>query len=455
MNTLIILSALGLSCLFSEIFNFKKFLKALVFVGLIGALGTTVMDWNSNKPYFNDMILMDNFSLAFIGLLIALSLLWFMMSSDFFDEPSSKTDHYALVIFSLVGAQLMVSFSNMLILFLGIEILSICLYVLAGSRKQDLRSNEASLKYFLLGSFATGFLLFGIALIYGVTGSFHVSAISAYFIGNSSTLSPLALSGLLLMFIALAFKVSAVPFHFCAPDVYEGSPTAVTAFMSTVVKAAAFAALFRLFQNCFQSISASWETTVWIIAACTIVFGNVTAVYQKSFKRMLAYSSISHAGYMLLSVLSITPGASSSLLFYTAAYGASSLAAFAVLILISRSTGDENISAFKGLAFKNPFLSGITLIAMLSLAGIPPLAGFFAKYYIFSAAIQAGNTGLVLIAIGGSLVGVYYYFRVIIALFDREHSTATIQVSSGFKAALVLTAITALAWELPPDYLRD
>ncbi len=396
---------------------------------------------------------MDNFSLAFTGLMIVLSLIWFIMSPTFFEEPSSKTDHYALIIFALIGAQLMASFSNMLILFLGIEILSICLYVLAGSRKSDLASNEASLKYFLLGAFATGFLLFGMTLIYGATGSFNIQKIYSYFLENAAAPSTLAVAGALLMLTAMAFKVSAVPFHFWAPDVYQGSPTVVTAFMSTVVKTAAFAAMFRLFQDAFQSISGVWENTIWVIVVATILLGNITAVYQTNFKRMLAYSSIAHAGYMLMSILAITPGSASSLFFYTAAYSISSITSFAVLLLVSRSSGDESINAFRGMARTNPFLAGITIIAMLSLAGIPPLAGFFAKYYIFSATMRAGYTSLVLVAIAGSLIGVFYYFRVIIALFDKEAEGPSIISTGVFNALLFITALAAVVLGLAPGLI--
>ena len=422
-------------------------------VGLTGALVTTITDWNSNQSYFNHMVVMDNFSLGFTALLISLSILWFVIAPDFFEEPSSKTDHYALIMFAIVGAQLMTCYSNMLILFLGIEILSVCLYVLAGSRKSDLNSNEAALKYFLLGAFATGFLLFGMTLIYGASGSFNLQEISTFFIESAGGPSVIALAGTLLMFSAMAFKVSAVPFHFWAPDVYQGSPTLVTAFMSTIVKAAAFAALFRLFQECFQSISIVWESTVWIISAATILLGNIIAVFQTNIKRLLAYSSIAHAGYMLMSVLAMTPGSASSLLFYTTAYGISSISAFAVLILVSRSSGDESLKAYEGLAKRNPFLATVTVIAMLSLAGVPPLAGFFAKYYIFSSTIQAGHTYLVLIAILGSLIGVYYYFRIIIALFATEQQSEKLEVSKSFSAILLITALASLVLGLAPGLL--
>jgi NADH-quinone oxidoreductase subunit N len=453
LTTLIILTALGLVCLFSEIFGFKKYLHGIVLSGLAVAVYTTIKDWNTDQSYFNDMIRMDNFALAFTALLILLTFLWLVMSSGFFEENSSKADRYSLIIFSLIGAQLMASFSNMLILFLGIEILSICLYVLAGSNKTDLNSNEASLKYFLLGAFATGFLLLGMTFIYGAAGSFHTQIISGYFIAESSAPSGLALAGILLMFTAMAFKVSAVPFHFWVPDVYHGSPTYVTTFMASVVKTAAFAALFRVFQDCFQSVSNTWETTIWIVAAATIILGNITAVYQNNFKRLLAYSSIAHAGYMLLSVLAITPSSASSLFFYTTAYGVSSIAAFAILILISRSSGNETIDSFRGLAKNNPLLAATTIVAMLSLAGIPPLAGFFGKYYIFSATIQAGYTGLVVIAIIGSLIGVFYYFKVIIALFDSDVESPVIQIDRTYTAVLLVTSIASLVLGLAPGLL--
>ncbi len=422
-------------------------------LGLAAALGGAVLDWDSGTSYFNDMVRMDNYSLAFTILLIALAMLWFTMSPAFFEEPSSKTDHYALIIFTLTGAQLMVSFSNMLMLFLGIEILSICLYVLAGSRKTDLNSNEAALKYFLLGAFATGFLLFGMTLIYGVTGSFNTTEIADYFTREAGSLNVLATAGLLLMFTAMCFKVSAVPFHFWAPDVYQGAPTVVTAFMASVVKTAAFAALLRLFLLAFPLSAGIFENTVWIVSAATILLGNITAVYQKSFKRMLAYSSISHAGYMLLAILALDQGAASSLLFYTTAYSLSSIAAFGLLLIIVKKTGDESIDAFRGLAKSNPLLALITIITMLSLAGIPPLAGFFAKYYIFSSAISAGYTGLVIVAIIGSLIGVYYYFRVIINLFDTTTTAGPVEGSGALLSVLFLTALAALVLGLAPGIL--
>lgn len=453
MTTLIVLSALGLICLFSEIFGFRKLLHPMILIGLIAAFITNTFDWNNGGPLFNDMMIIDNYSVAFTGLLIGITFFWCLMSPEYFTEPSSESDHFALIVFSLIGTMVMVTFSNMIMLFLGIEILSISLYILAGSNKKNLASNEAALKYFLMGSFATGFLLFGIAMIYGVTGSFNLAAISSFIAQSAGQNSVMMLAGILMMMIALSFKVSAAPFHFWAPDVYQGSPTVITAFMSTVVKTAAFAAFFRLFLHTFSGTPSIWAPTLMIISGLTILVGNITAVYQTNFKRMLAYSSISHAGYMVLALLAMNQSAPSSLLFYTAAYSISSITAFVILLLISHKTGNDDIKSFNGLAKKNPFLAGVTVVAMLSLAGIPPTAGFFAKYYIFSAVMQNGYIGLVLLAILGSLIGVFYYFRVIIAVFKTEEETQEIRVNTLFRVLLVITSLAAIILGVAPGIL--
>ena len=394
------------------------------------------------------MVVFDNYSLAFTALIIFISLIWFAISPVFFHEPSSETDHFVLIIFSLIGGVIMTSFSNMIMLFLGIEILSISMYILAGSNKSSLSSNEAALKYFLMGAFATGFLLFGITLIYGQTASFNLNEIANSLSQKTGNLT-MVYTGMFLMMIAMLFKVSAVPFHFWAPDVYQGSPTVVNAYMSTVVKTVAFAAFLKLFMTSFNGLESVWSSTLWIVSAATILIGNITAVYQTNFKRMLAYSSISHAGYMILAVLAMNNMSSSSLLFYTIAYSVSSITSFAVLLVVNKSIGSESIEAFYGLGRRNPLLAVVITIAMLSLAGIPPTAGFFAKYYIFSAAVQNNYTNLVLIAIVGSLIGVFYYFRIIVALF-REKETQKIELNFGFQTVLILTTAIALALGILP-----
>lgn len=453
MTTLIILCILGILCLLSEIVGFKKLLLPLVFGGLTLALFFSLNDWNTNNSYFNDMVVFDNYALAFTSLIILLSILWFIISPSFFIDPQNDSDHYSLIIFSLIGGVIMTAFNNMIMLFLGIEILSISLYVLAGSNKSLLSSNEAALKYFLMGAFATCFLLFGITLIYGQAASFNLMEI-ADSLAPSSGNKEMIYSGIFMILIAMSFKVSVVPFHFWAPDVYQGSPTVITTFMSTAVKTVAFAAFLRLFMTSFKEVETIWSSTLMIIAAATILIGNITAVYQINFKRMLAYSSISHAGYMLFAILAMNNLSSASLLFYTLAYSFSSITSFAVLLIVNKNIGNESIESFNGLARRNPLFATVVIIAMLSLAGIPPTAGFFAKYYIFSAAIQNNLTGLVLIALAGSLIGVFYYFKIIIALF-RDKETPKMELNMGFKWVLIITSIVTIVLGVLPGLVAD
>ena len=452
MNTLLIIAGIGVFGLFSEIFRIKKTLLPVVFLGLAAALGTTMLDWGTNVTYFNNMMQVDNFSLAFTAVLIGVTFLWFIVSPGFFLDETSKSDHFTLILFALTGGILMTSFNNMIMLFLGIEILSIAMYILAGSNKKSLASNESAFKYFLMGSFATGFLLFGITLIYGATGSFDLDVITTQISSGNLNSSVMLFMGILLIMIAMVFKVSAAPFHFWAPDVYQGAPTVITAFMSTVVKTAAIAAFFRLFVHTFTAMADVWQMILMIISAATILVGNVTAVYQTNVKRMLAYSSIAHAGYMIMAIVAMNEAASSALLFYALAYSVSSIASFTILLMVSNSSGNESIESFHGLAKKSPFLAAMTVVSMLSLAGIPPTAGFFAKYYIFVAAMENKLIALVLIAIIGSLIGVYFYFRIIVAMF-REGNETKLQLSGGYKIVLVIAGILALALGIFPGLI--
>ena len=453
MNTLIALSGLGLMTLFSEIFGFKKIIRPIILIGLLTALVFSVADWNINQSLFNDMVLVDNYAVAFSTLLIGLTLLWFLLCNNLFFDPVTEVDHSALAVFALIGAVCMTMYSNMIMLFLGIEILSISLYVLAGADKTNLASNEAAIKYFLMGAFATGFLLFGIALTYGATGSFSLAAINTAVSNGPGPNTMMLTAGVLLLLIAMSFKVSAAPFHFWAPDVYQGAPTAVTAFMSTVVKTAAFAAFLRLFSTVFSSNTEVWSSTLWAIAALTILLGNIAAAAQENIKRMLAYSSVAHAGYMLLAILAMNQLAAGALFFYSVAYSLSSLLSFSILLIISQKTGSETISGFRGLFKSNPLLAVLTIVAMLSLAGIPPTAGFFAKYFVFTAALDAGYLGLVILAVAGSLIGVYYYFRPLMAVFTPSSDSQEFSVDKTTVFVLVLLAIASLALGISPRWL--
>lgn len=454
MNTIVTLSVVGIVAMMSEVFKFKKLLYAIVIVGLLTALGLSINDWNDYGSYFHNMVLIDNYAISFSSVMIGICLLWFFMSKSYFTSESSAAEHYSLIIFALTGAVIMVSFADLSMLFIGLEILSISLYILAGSDKSNTRSNESALKYFMMGAFATGFLLFGIALIYGVTGAFNLKQIAVFVQSNVDTLPVMFYAGVLLMLIGLAFKVSAAPFHFWAPDVYDGAPTVVTAFMATVVKTAAFAAFYRLFITCFSSIYEFWVPVIAILSAITMLVGNISAVYQTSLKRMLAFSSVANAGYMLMALAAPSIASKSALLFYALAYSLSSIGVFAVLHNVYKTTGNEGIKAVKGLAKTNPFAAIMVTICMLSMAGIPPVAGFFGKYYVFVTALNSDLTWLVLVAVLSSLIGVYYYFKVIIALFQEPEleNTAYYEKSSDL-AVLYIAGILTLLLGLAPQFV--
>jgi NADH-quinone oxidoreductase subunit N len=458
LKELLILTVLGLLALFAEIFNFKKLLFPIILIGLSAVIAVSVYDWgqkDADRFFFSQMLNVNNYALAFTIVIMVIAIFWFLMAEKYFRDETNITDHFALVLFALVGAFLLVSYSNMTMLFLGIETLSIPLYVLVGSKKNDLSSNESAFKYFLMGSFASGFLLFGIALIYGVTGSFDLKQIATYISHNPGAVPPLFYAGGLLILIGLSFKVSAAPFHFWAPDVYQGAPTVITTFMATIVKTAAFGAFFRLFWVSFSQVSGEWSHIMWAMAVATLLIGNILAVYQTSVKRMLAYSSIAHAGYMFIAILAMSASSSSAILYYAAAYSISSLTAFLVLYMIMQNrAGDDSIDSFNGLVKKKPLLAGSMTIALLSLSGIPPLAGFLAKYFIFVTAIQQGFYWLVGFAILGSLVGVYYYFRIIIAMFFKpSKEDGPMEVPGDQKALLVILSLLIIALGLMPEIL--
>lgn len=465
MKGLFIISGLGILAMLAEIFKFKKLLYPLVLVGVLAAYLTIFLDWNPTGDHmgwfdrlagsFSNMIRFDQVALAFSGVLLVTTFFWFILSNHYFDNETNVTDHFALVLFALTGALMLTSFTNMTTLFLGIEILSIPLYVLAASRKKDIASNEAGFKYLIMGSFASGFLLFGIALVYGATGSFELSAIHSYISHAQGDLPAFFYAGVIMMLIALCFKVSAAPFHFWAPDVYEGSPTVITAFMSTIVKTAAFAAFMRLFLVGFGSISDVWGMTLAVIIALSLVISNITAVAQHNVKRMLAYSSISHAGFMLMGVLANQRGygSVSCILYYSLAYSIGSIAAFTVLYNVSKDN-NGNIEAFNGLGKRNPYLALCMVIALLSLAGIPITAGFFAKYFIFITLIGTAYKWLLILAILTSAIGVYYYFKVIIAMYFKPAiSTEPVQADLSHLVLLAITTLFTIALGVVPGYV--
>lgn len=436
MGGIVLLSVLGAATLISGVFNYRRLLLPLTLLGLVVTFLLVVGEWSgfatlfadAINPYNKGMLDFDSFAFAFTCLLLFASLLVLSLSHFHVSEDMNHAgEYYSILLFTILGGVVMVSFSNLVMLFIGIEILSISLYVMAGSRKYAVQSNEASVKYFLLGSFASGFLLLGIALVYGTTGSLDLSGIGSYVSANAGALPFLCILGILMIIVGMAFKVSAVPFHSWAPDVYEGSPTVITAFMATVVKTAAMAAFLRLMMGSFAAVQGWWVTMLSVVAILTMTVGNVTALYQQNFKRLMAYSGISHAGYLLIGIIALTYdgssiSSSSAILYYTFAYALATIAAFAVLLVIAGNSGDSSISAFNGLAKRDPVLAAGMTVCLLSLAGIPPLAGFFGKYYLFALAINKGLWALVVFAILNSLIGIYYYFIVMINMFLKDPS---------------------------------
>jgi NADH-quinone oxidoreductase subunit N len=455
MNIIITITVTALVVLYAGLFKAKKALLPLTIVGLLTGLGFVVADWNTNHVYYN-MMQMDNFALAFSGLCIVGTLLIFLLTQNYFSATSENVaEYFTLILFSLAGMIMMVSYKNMAMLFIGIEIMSVCLYILAGIRKGNFASNEASLKYFLMGAFSTGFLLFGITLVYGATGSFDLDVINRYLIENYQSVSPLLYPGLILMFIGLSFKVGAAPFHFWVPDVYEGSPSLIMAFMSTVVKTAGFAAFLRLFAGTFAPLHDFWLAPLMVIVCLTLFVGNVTALFQKSFKRMLAYSSVSHVGYLLFALVNLSTNSSNDVLFYAAAYTFANIIAFAALILVKQKTGGDTFMSFNGLAKRNPFLAFVLTVAMLSLAGIPLTGGFIGKYVMFLNVMDQYRFYLVGFAILNALVGFYYYFRVIAAMYFKEGADVVLAVPYQYKIVMAFSLIVTVLLGVYPSVILN
>jgi NADH-quinone oxidoreductase subunit N len=389
---------------------------------LLIAAVTVIPLWNTHLSTFSNAVVIDRYGLFFTLLFCVASGLTLLMSMSYLELTEIRTgDYYSLILFSTVGMVLMATATDLIVIFLGLEVMSIAVYALAGICRGEVRSNEAALKYFLLGAFATGFLLFGIALLYGATGSTALGSIAAYIAKAGPQEKMLVLAGMALLLVGFGFKVAAAPFHVWTPDVYEGSPTAVTALMAVGVKAAGFAAFARVFMHTLTLLSADWSGVLWVLAVLTMTIGNVTALLQRNIKRMLAYSSIAHAGYLLVGMVAGGEYGGTAVLFYLIAYTLMTLGAFAVVIALGRrGAPNENLDDYAGVGFRYPFLGLAMTIFMLSLAGIPPLVGFIGKFYIFSAAVRSGYVGLAVIGVLNSVVSVYYYLGVLVRMYMLE-----------------------------------
>jgi NADH-quinone oxidoreductase subunit N len=457
MTTLIIISVLPIVILYLGLYKVQKALLPVTVMGLLAALVAAVMQWGNNAvPIYHGMMLFNNFSVAFSVISIISTILILLLSKGYFERISSHiAEYYAIILFSLAGIIVMVSFHNLTMLFIGIEIMSVSLYILAGIRKSDFASNEAALKYFLMGAFSTGFLLFGITLIYGASGSFDLDLIRDWVVTHPRSIDPLFYTGVMLIIIGLCFKVGAAPFHFWTPDVYEGSPSLITLFMSTVVKVAGFAAFLRLFSACFSTIAPFWTPVLLVITIITLFIGNITALYQQSFKRMMAFSSISHAGYLLFAIVALGSGSANSIFVYATAYSIASIIAFGALILVRQQTGTDNFEGFNGMAKKNPFLALVLTISMLSLAGIPLTAGFIGKFFMFSGALSHYNVWLVIVAVVNAIISIFYYFRVIIAMYFRSAERAEVEVPPYYKFVLGFSALVTIVIGIYPAFISN
>ncbi|TKB95781.1 NADH-quinone oxidoreductase subunit N [Pedobacter cryophilus] len=457
MNSLIVISILAIVVLYLGLYKAKNALLPVTIIGLIGALVLAIMEWNSGATaIFSGMMLFDNFAVAFSGLTIVSTILILLLSKTYFDKISSNVaEYYTIILFALTGIIVMVSYHNLTMLFVGLEIMSVSLYILAGIKKRDFASNEAALKYFLMGAFSTGFLLFGIALIYGSSHSFDLSVIAQYVIDRPTGIDPMFYVGIALMMVGMCFKIGAAPFHFWTPDVYEGSPTLITAFMSTVVKTAGFAAFLRLFAICFAPLAEFWMPALLIITVITLFVGNITALYQTNFKRMLAFSSISHAGYMLFAIVALGTTSVNAVFVYASAYSLASIIAFAVLIMVKEQTGGENFDNFNGLGKRNPFLAFVLTVAMLSLAGIPLTAGFVGKFFMFSTALQQYHIWLIILAIVNAIIGIFYYFKVIVAMYFKDAERKELSTSGYYTFVLGVSAVFSILLGVYPSIITD
>ncbi len=414
---------------------------ALAFVLALAALG-------QSARAFSGSILLDNFAIYFeLAILISAALAVLMSLEYVGDLRLPGAEYYSLLLFATLGMMLLATAGDLIVIFLGLETMSIAVYALAGFRRGDPRSIEASLKYFILGAFSTGFLLYGIALVYGATGTIRLDRIRAAISGPMAAgpiaHSPLMLLGLGMMLIGFGFKVAAVPFHMWAPDVYEGAPTPVTAFMAVGVKIAAFAGFLRIFMVYLAPVSAEWSPVLWVLAALTMTAGNAIALVQSNIKRMLAYSAIAHAGYLLVGMTAAGNAAGGAILYYLLGYAFTNMGAFAVVAALGRGDAPhEQVADYRGLARRQPALAAAMALFMLSLTGVPPLAGFVGKFYLFSAALSQGLVWLVIIAALNSVISAYYYISVIVAMYMEQGGAEDVRMRG--RPALFATVAIAV-----------
>jgi len=432
----------------------------LSILSLAAAMAASVFAYSDPGTAFGGMLVVDGFATFFRVLVIGVGILTVLPSYRFLHRQGAETSEFhALLLYSIAGQCLMASANELIMIFLGLEISSIASYILAGYLRDDKRANESALKYFLLGSFATGFFLYGVAFIYGSTGTVNLSAVHAALTGPNPPSLVLIGVAAALMFVGLGFKVSASPFQIWAPDVYQGAPTPVTAFLSAGPKAAAFAVFFRIFMTAFAPIANGWEPLVWISALLSMTIGNFAALTQANVKRLLAYSSIAHAGYVMVALTARSDVGTAAAMFYLAAYAFMNIGAFAVVSHLSgKGERYQNVDDFGGLGQKQPLTAAMLSIFLLSLIGVPLTGGFFGKFYIFKAALESHLVWLTVLGLLNSAVAAYYYLRLLVVMYMREPSEATTNaepLSLGLSAALILPALGTLVLGIFPSWVLD
>jgi NADH-quinone oxidoreductase subunit N len=440
----------GLVVLLAEAFrgrDEKMPIGGLAVIGLIGAGAASILLWNRNTESFG-AVSADNFGLFVNIVLVVVGILTVIFSAPTVERDRLPAgEYYAMILFAIVGMMLMGQATDLLVIFLALETMSIAVYILTGIRRDQQQSTEAAFKYFLLGAFASSFFLYGIAFLYGVTGTTSIDELSSRIAAQSMSGNPMILLGIGLLVVGFAFKIAAVPFHMWSPDAYEGAPALITGFMSTGVKAAAVAAFARLFLSTLSPMVADWTPILWGIAAATMVVGTVVGVSQTNLKRMLAYSSIAHGGYLLVAIIAANDVGKASLLFYLAAYAVTNVGAFAIIALLgSRHHANDELRDYAGLAASHPGLAALMTIFLLSLGGFPPTAGFIAKWYIFTAAVGAGYYGLAVIGVLSSVVSVYFYLRIVVMMYMSERDARPVppQISGIAMGGLVASVAAVL-----------
>ncbi len=417
----------------------KVHLATVALLGVVAALLTSLAAWGGRGRGFRDMVILDNYALFFHVVICYGAALIVLLSIDYLRRSGVESgEYYALVLFSTSGMLLLTSASDLIVVFIAIELMSLSLYVLSGLFKRRRQAGEASMKYFLLGAFASAFLLYGIALLYGATGTTSIDRIAAA--AAAAPHDTLLIAGLGLLLVGFGFKISSAPFHMWAPDVYEGAPTSVTALIATGSKAAVFAVLVRLLLSGVRAVQADWTAVLWVLAALTMTLGNVVAIAQSNLKRMLAYSSIAHVGYMLVGLAAGGAAGAGAVLFYLLAYTFTTAGTFGVITLCVRA-GEEAVDVrdYAGLGRRHPVLAFALALLLLSLVGIPPLAGFVGKFYLFGAAVRAGFVWLAVLGVLNSAIAAYYYLRVIVTMYMQEPDEQSASVAPSFAGGLALT----------------